>query len=209
MPALTHRRPDFPSLAPSAGVAMFRNIVLVSLIAGIAVYVPVLYHANPDAFDALLGVTSDEGEQRGNTGPKPIAVRVATEREPEILLGKKVRITAGRGGHFFADFKMNGRTLEAVVDTGATLVAINESQARRLGIRLTAADFRHEVNTANGKTSAAAARIETMQIGRIFVEDVPAVVLEDDALETVLVGMSFLNRLKRFQVEDGGLLLEQ
>ena len=48
-----------------------------------------------------------------------------------------------------------------------------------------------------------------MQIGRIFVKDVPAVVLEDDALETVLVGMSFLNRLKRFQVEDGGLLLEQ
>ena len=47
------------------------------------------------------------------------------------------------------------------------------------------------------------------QIGRIDVSDVQAVVLEDEALSGTLVGMSFLNRLRKYHVENGALILEQ
>lgn len=71
------------------------------------------------------------------------------------------------------------------------------------------ADFIYKVNTANGTTRAAAAVIDRIQIGRISLENVEAAVLEDSALQTTLVGMSFLKRLGRFQVENGALLLAQ
>jgi aspartyl protease family protein len=48
-----------------------------------------------------------------------------------------------------------------------------------------------------------------MQIGRIAVDHVQALVLEDGLLKDTLVGMSFLNRLEKFQIADGSLLLSQ
>ena len=51
--------------------------------------------------------------------------------------------------------------------------------------------------------------IDRLEIGRVSVEDVQAIVLEDKALGTNLIGMSFLNRLKKFQVDEGRLLLVQ
>ena len=81
--------------------------------------------------------------------------------------------------------------------------------AKRAGIVLAASDFKYEVDTANGKVRAAAARIDSLQVGRIYVTDVQAVVLEDKALSKALIGMSFLSRLDRYQVENGTLVLEQ
>ena len=91
---------------------------------------------------------------------------------------------------------MNGKTVKALVDTGATMVAINKSTARRLGINVSPADFIYEVNTANGKAKVAPAVIREIQIGRVKVRDVEAAVLEDKALDGTLLGMTFLKRLK-------------
>jgi len=51
--------------------------------------------------------------------------------------------------------------------------------------------------------------IDNLQIGRIYVESVQAIVLDDKALDGTLIGMSFLKQLSKFQVEDGSLLLVQ
>jgi aspartyl protease family protein len=120
-----------------------------------------------------------------------------------------VRLAADERGHFLADFKLNGRKVEALVDTGATTVAINASTARRIGISLKSSDFRHSVNTANGETRAAAVMIDRIEIGRVHVENIQAVVLDDKALSGTLIGMSFLKRLGKFEVENGTLLLVQ
>ena len=95
------------------------------------------------------------------------------------------------------------------MDTGATMVAINRSTARRIGISLSPGDFRHEVQTANGATKAAAAVIDRIQIGRITLQNVEAAVLDDAALDGALVGMSFLKRLSKFEMQDGALLMQQ
>lgn len=181
---------------------MLRNVILLALTAAAFAAVPALYERNPQMLDAVLGGGAEQA------GPKG-AERVATAQKAEPLLGRKVRVPADMRGHYAADFRLNGRTVEALVDTGATVVAINTSTARRIGVRLSPSDFRHEVQTANGRARAAMAVLDSVEIGRIHVEGVRALVLEDDALAGTLVGMSFLNRLSRFHVEDGELLLEQ
>jgi aspartyl protease family protein len=183
---------------------MLRNLVLLGSAAAIALAVPAFYESNPELFRRPPNEPA-----KGSKSSRASEALQPASAGPDILTGKKVRLEADGRGHFLAEFKLNGRTVEALVDTGATLVAINRSTARRIGINLVPADFVHEVNTANGVAHAAPATIERLQIGRISVEGVQAMVLEDRALQGTLIGMSFLNRLGRFEVENGALLLVQ
>ena len=120
-----------------------------------------------------------------------------------------VRLKPDARGHYVAEFKMNGKTVTALVDTGASMVAINKTTARRLGINVQPSDFIHEVNTANGVAKVAGAVIREIQIGRVKVRDVEAAVLEDKALDGTLLGMTFLKRLESFGVTEGDLILKQ
>lgn len=187
---------------------MLRKLLIVGVSAGVSASVPIIYQANPDMFGVWLKrVLSDEAPDPQEVSAIP-ALRFAKSGQP-TLLGRKVLIPADNRGHFAADFRLNGRPITAMVDTGATLVALNESTARRVGVKLQPADFRHRVTTANGEVKAASVTIETLQIGRIALNNVQAVVLEDKALGDTLIGMSFLKRLGKFSVQDGALLLVQ
>lgn len=110
-------------------------------------------------------------------------------------------IPMDRTGHFVADFRLNGRPVKGVVDTGATFVAINETTARSIGVRISASDFMHEVRTANGSTKAASVVLDNVEIGQIRVPSVQAFVLKDAALGATLVGMSFMTKLASYRVE--------
>jgi aspartyl protease family protein len=114
-------------------------------------------------------------------------------------------VPLSRNGHFSADFRINGRNVQGLIDTGATYVAINVSTARNLGIRLSASDFKHHVRTANGTTDAALVKLDRMEIGAISVSDVEAFVLEDRALSSTLIGMSFMSKLNSYRVKDNRL----
>ena len=141
----------------------------------------------------------------------PVAQTPPARAEPASAApgGRKMVLPADAAGHFRADFRLNDRPVPAMVDTGATLVAINRSTARRIGLRVAEADFTGFADTANGRVRVAPAVIDRVVLGRIEMEDVAAVVLDDRALSGTLVGMSFLSRLKRYSVEGGALALEQ
>jgi aspartyl protease family protein len=188
---------------------MLRKLFILIVCAVASASVPVFYERNPGLFHRLIG--SAEEAQRAPSTIAKAEIRTSRPEEPatEVLLGRKVRISADKQGHFSADFRLNGRSVGAMVDTGATLVAMNASTARRIGIKVMPADFKYRVRTANGETRAAGATIGKLQIGRILVEDVEAVVLEDKALDGTLIGVSFLKRLAKYQVENGALLLVQ
>lgn len=180
---------------------MLRKLIIFGVAAGTSASLPTLYEKNGDTFRALLAASS--GSETAVEKPVQVNVAAASTGARRVVIDQDLR------GHFTATFKLNGRSVEAMVDTGATVVAINLSTARKAGVKVAAADFTQEVNTANGVAKAAVARIDRLQIGRISVEDVAAVVLEDKALEGTLIGMSFLSRLKKYQVENGALLLTQ
>ena len=112
-----------------------------------------------------------------------------------------------RDGHFSADFRINGRAVKGLIDTGATYVAINTSTARTLGLGLANSDFKHQVRTANGVTSAALVSLDRMEIGAITVHDIEAFVLNDQALSATLIGMSFMSKLQSYRVKDNRLEL--
>lgn len=188
---------------------MLNKLIVVGFCAGCAASVPILYQANPDTFHRLVKSVVEETETEPQ--PAPIAsVQAARPPGPvSDLSGRKVSLDADARGHFIADFRINGRKVEAMVDTGATLVAINLTTARRIGLPINPEDFKFAVETANGTAPAATATISSLAIGRIHVENVEAVVLQDKALSNTLIGVSFLNRLGKYQVENGTLLLTQ
>lgn len=158
---------------------------------------------------AVPGLLLTPGKDAAST-TKTIAktVQPAAKEIVSVSAGS-VRLKPDERGHYVAEFRMNGRPVEALVDTGASMVAINKSTARRLGINVSPADFIYEVNTANGKAKVASAMIREIEIGRVRVRDVEAAVLDDRALDGTLLGMSFLKRLESFSVADGDLILKQ
>jgi aspartyl protease family protein len=138
-------------------------------------------------------------------------VPVAANIQPtQAALGSgRVRLPSDSRGHFNGTFRINGKPVDGVVDTGASLVATNESTARRLGFIGNGLDFRYTVNTANGTTDAAHVVLDRVEIGAVKVKDVDAFVMRDKALSGTLVGMSFLKKLKSYQAEGGSLTLNQ
>lgn len=192
---------------------MLRKLVIVGIVAGGAASVPALYEQNPGLFEDLVRAVVEKPAAAPAPQPPLIMVQKARMDAPRDMAtgatGRKVRIEADDRGHFQAEARINGRAVEALVDTGATMVALNRTTARQVGINLVPADFNREVKTANGMARAATAKIEAMQIGRIRMRDVDVMILDDSALAGTLVGMSFLARLSSVRIENGTLLMEQ
>jgi aspartyl protease family protein len=112
-------------------------------------------------------------------------------------------------GHFLTEGRIEGQRIGFMVDTGASVVALNESSAARFGLRPSHGDYTATVTTANGTIKAARTRIAMLEIGELVVRDVDAMVLPDAALSENLLGLSFLSKLKRFEYANGQMVLEQ
>jgi aspartyl protease family protein len=112
-------------------------------------------------------------------------------------------------GHFQTEGQIDGQRIDFMVDTGASLVALNETSAARFGLRPSRGDYKASVTTANGTIKAARARLAMVDIGGLVVRDVDAMVLPDEALSENLLGRSFLSKLKRFEYANGKMVLEQ
>ncbi len=124
---------------------------------------------------------------------------IATAESEQAPGARKVAIGADDRGHFITVAAINGRTIEVVIDTGATTVALTQGTARRLGIALAAADYTVRIDTANGVVRAAPVVVAAISVGNVTIHDVAAVVVEGDTLELNLLGMSFLSRLTKFE----------
>ncbi|MBX3552829.1 MAG: TIGR02281 family clan AA aspartic protease [Pseudolabrys sp.] len=135
--------------------------------------------------------------------PKPAAPGAAAYYGEMVL-------ARGDGGHFHADGRVDGRAgIPFVVDTGASVVALRESDAARIGHRPAKGDYTARISTANGIILGARVQLDSVEIGSIKARDVAAIVLPDAALSTNLLGMSYLSKLKRFEVAGGKLILTQ
>ena len=133
---------------------------------------------------------------------------VEGESEAGAARSRLVSIEAERDGHFYVDAEINARPVRLMVDTGATVVALRQSDALTAGIRLMPRDFTNPVQTANGTTMAAETEIDSIMVEDIEVPRVRALVLPDDQLSISLLGGSFLNGLERYEVADGTLIFE-
>ena len=191
------------------------HIILIAVACGTAAvaaptFAPALLGmaVHPPAVETVADAPS-EASRRTVEAVTPIQAFRPPEPEPMRVTGRKVALRADQRGHYQVDAVVNGRTLAAIVDTGATTVALTSDSARRAGIYLSPRDFTVRISTANGVVAAAPVMLGSIRVGRITVHNVQAVVLPGNVLATNLLGMSFLSRLSKFEVAGGQLVLSQ
>ena len=109
--------------------------------------------------------------------------------------GLGVTLGANSQGHFLSMGQVNGRTVQFLVDTGATSVSIPSSLADSSGI-----DYRKGqrvyTQTANGVATAYRIVFDSVTLGDITIYQVDGIVMEGKGMEVALLGMSFLNRME-------------
>jgi len=132
-------------------------------------------------------------------------VRTASVEEPK----HSVTLKANALGHFSVAADINGMPVEMMADTGATYVALTYKTALSLGLQPSDLPFTKETETANGATSVAPVMLDEVRIGDIVVRQVEAVVTGPGRLRQNLLGMSFINRLSRFEMSGRRLTLTQ
>jgi aspartyl protease family protein len=147
------------------------------------------------------------------TSTKPASTAMATNAvappRPESNPGSRTVTLQNDGrGHFQVEARVDGRWIDFLVDTGASLIALRESSAAKLGIHPSARDYSVAMQTANGVGKAARIQLNYVEVNGITVRNVEAFVIPDEQLSTNLLGMSFLSRVK-FSHDRGRLVLEQ
>lgn len=120
---------------------------------------------------------------------------------------RRFMATRAADGHFYLDGKIDGEATTFIVDTGASVVAMDSDTARSIGVDMSRLHFTNEVMTANGIAKAAPIRLASITIGGITRNDVAAAVTEGTGLGTVLLGMSFLDTLTSYDFRGDRLVM--
>ena len=143
---------------------------------------------------------------------------VASRVSGGLIPGSPLSVTDGDGrpivtlrqrmdGHFEANVDVNGATIRAMVDTGATSTVLSTADAERAGFDASALVFNIPVSTANGTANAARVVADEVAVGGIVRKNLPLLVAESGRLEQSLLGMNFIGTLSGFDVRGDRLVL--
>ena len=170
-----------------------------------------------------------DGQRRllhsGDTSPEGVTLISATSKEAVLEVDGEQKIY-GLGGQIGANYtqpeqptvriwptanrmylvvgSINGYPMNFIVDTGATLVAMSDREARRLGIDYRALGTPGMASTASGLDKIYVLSMDRVKIGEIELRNVQAAIHEGEFAPATLLGMSFLSRLNMRQ--DGQVL---
>ena len=128
-------------------------------------------------------------------------------RERAAMPARAAQITRGKTGEFALRAKINGVSAPMVIDTGATSVVLTYETAAAAGLPLELLEYDVDVETAGGHTKAARLTLDRLAIGSLVERAVPALVVPHGQMKTNLLGMSFLDRLERWEVRADRLML--
>jgi len=155
-----------------------------------------------DGWKALQQPTASAAPARAATAPDPAPA--ASLADPH---GEK-SIAADAGGQYTLDVLIGGLSVRMMVDTGATMVVISAALADRLGLS-PEAGRKWRVHTANGDAFATETVLPNVDLGTLYMKDVPALIADRSAGEVNLLGASFLKRLASVEQRNGVLVLRQ
>jgi aspartyl protease family protein len=140
---------------------------------------------------------------------REIGDRVLAELVPghPAVRGLTVEISRGRSGGFQVVTHVNGARIPMLLDTGASAVVLTHEAAKAAGLPVDFLSYAINVDTANGRTRAAAITIDRVVVGSIIERNVPALIAQPGQLKSSLLGMSFLDRLQSWEVRGDRLLM--
>ena len=116
----------------------------------------------------------------------------------------EVNLWADSAGMFETTGSINGQLVEFLVDTGATTIAMNAAQAKRLGIDYLFQGQPVQVSTASAVETGYLVKLKTVKVGEIKLREVSAIIMDSPYPEKVLLGMSFLGRI---EMERRGMMM--
>ena len=138
----------------------------------------------------------------GQTLTLHLSQRISTAfKKPKF---SEVKIPRGRNGHYFTAGAINGRPAKFMVDTGATVIAMNINEARRLGIDLRQAK-KGMSSTAGGMVETFRVVLDKVSVGSVTLHRISASVVKGDFPEQILLGNSFLSKVE--MTEQAGVLV--
>ncbi len=118
----------------------------------------------------------------------------------------ELSIQESDGGHFLVYGVINGTRIPFMIDTGATDIVLDPSDARRLGIDMDSLKFDRPFGSANGIGYGAKTVVASLAVGPIQFSNVE-VSINKAEMGASLLGMAFLKRLKSYSVSGGKLIL--
>jgi aspartyl protease family protein len=105
-----------------------------------------------------------------------------------------VTLVADARGQFMTTGSINGATVQMLVDTGATFVALGIADARRMGLNYLKGE-RAMSRTANGMARVYKIKLDSVKVGDISLTNIDATIHESE-MPFALLGMSFLSRVE-------------
>ena len=135
---------------------------------------------------------------------------VVNDVNPQQALMSDGTITVPRGndGHYHLTLGINGTPISFVVDTGASQMVLSQRDAERAGIDLDRLTYSGMAFTANGAVRTAPVTLNTVSLENLTDRSVPAVVNEG-AMDSSLLGMSYLGLFGRIEIAGDELVLHR
>lgn len=142
--------------------------------------------------------------------PRSAGVTMVEPAEPALEPGTiakdgTVELRRSGDGHFYADVAINGSTVRALVDTGASAIALSREDARSAGIATSIGMPNVVGEGADGEVYGEVVTLESVALGHRVAEDMPAVVLNSG--RQTLLGQSFLATFESVEIRGDTMVL--
>ncbi|MEM7328193.1 MAG: TIGR02281 family clan AA aspartic protease [Pseudomonadota bacterium] len=181
------------------------HILSTFLLAG-GVAAVISFYLNPKLDEAETELATPAVEDTEST---PSLAALAVESQPTNSARRMATIRSRPDGHYWTRALVNKKsTVEFMVDTGASVVALTYKDAQKMGLRPDKLDYRWEIRTAGGVTMGASVKIDSIQINQVHIKNVDAMVLRSD-LQQSLLGMSFLRELYSYEFRGDRMVIRQ
>lgn len=154
-----------------------------------AVAATAVVRANRDMWAA--GVAPVPSVNAAVIAPKPAAAPAP---------GPSHSITRASDGLFYVDAIVNDQPMRFIVDTGASIVVLTHSDARRIGLGVDEGRFNTNVQTVGGNTNMAMTSLNHVRIAGREVRQLRAAVVRE-GLGVSLLGVNALSQLGQVTIE--------
>lgn len=156
-------------------------------------------------FGAMVGFLWPSGEGASKKAvvskeAKAAAMARATDPALDTVLERK------SDDHFYVDALVNETAINFVVDTGASVVALTQDDARAAGIAFDPRRFRVIARGASGDVRGQQVTIHRLSIGQKEAWDVDSVVVAD-GLDVSLLGQSYLGQIGSVSIANDKMTL--
>lgn len=103
----------------------------------------------------------------------------------------RLRLTADARGHFVAPGAVNGRAIEFLVDTGASVTTLSRTEAERIGLAFRSGT-RTQSMTANGVVGGWKVVVDKLRVGDVILRQIDIIIVDNATPGLALLGMNAL-----------------